>query len=228
MGQATTGSQNATGGRAMAQPATHTKREATTRQTLPRAAGCVKRIVGAAGRWLWHYKHTQLHTGAGMRGRNPLQVLRAFPEHAHLKDQLPGGGRDHGIMLVGGVRKELYSLVLHSGSAGIDAEYPENPAGCGGFLRALRRSLRPTRGTKPFRTSASWRARCAALCRTAITFATMTTGSGAIWTISPGATSEGCQAQRGGGPRGSRSAGRLSTRRSRLAVTGSARRRSSG
>jgi transposase InsO family protein len=36
-------------------------------------------------RWLWHYNHTRLHTGAGMLGRTPLQVLRTFPEHAEIK-----------------------------------------------------------------------------------------------------------------------------------------------
>lgn len=32
----------------------------------------------AFGRWLWHYNHTRLHTGAGMRGRTPLQALQGF------------------------------------------------------------------------------------------------------------------------------------------------------
>jgi len=32
----------------------------------------------AFARWLWHYNHTRVHTGAGMRGRTPLQALRAF------------------------------------------------------------------------------------------------------------------------------------------------------
>lgn len=36
-------------------------------------------------RWLWHYNHARVHTGAGMHGRTPLQALRAFPEFAHLK-----------------------------------------------------------------------------------------------------------------------------------------------
>jgi transposase InsO family protein len=38
----------------------------------------------ARARWLAHYNHTRLHTGAGMNGRTPLQVLRAFPEYAHI------------------------------------------------------------------------------------------------------------------------------------------------
>lgn len=39
----------------------------------------------AFARWLWHYNHTRLHTGAGMQGRTPLQVLRAFPDHAQIR-----------------------------------------------------------------------------------------------------------------------------------------------
>jgi len=39
----------------------------------------------AFARWLWHYNHARVHTGTGMQGRTPLQVLRAFPEYAHLK-----------------------------------------------------------------------------------------------------------------------------------------------
>ena len=36
-------------------------------------------------RWLWHYNHGRIHTGNGMRGRTPLEALRAFREYAHLK-----------------------------------------------------------------------------------------------------------------------------------------------
>jgi transposase InsO family protein len=36
-------------------------------------------------RWLWHYNHTRLHTGAGMHGRTPLQALRAFEEYQDIK-----------------------------------------------------------------------------------------------------------------------------------------------
>lgn len=32
----------------------------------------------AFARWLWHYNHTRVHPGAGLRGRTPLQALRAF------------------------------------------------------------------------------------------------------------------------------------------------------
>jgi len=39
----------------------------------------------AFARWLWHYNHTRLHTGAGMDGRTPLQVLRTFAETADLR-----------------------------------------------------------------------------------------------------------------------------------------------
>jgi len=39
----------------------------------------------AFARWLWHDTHTRLHTGAGMRGRTPLAVLRAFPEYAQIR-----------------------------------------------------------------------------------------------------------------------------------------------
>lgn len=39
----------------------------------------------AFARWLWHYNHTRIHTGAGMGGRTPLQVLRAFPEYARIR-----------------------------------------------------------------------------------------------------------------------------------------------
>lgn len=39
----------------------------------------------AFARWLWHYNHTRAHTGAGMQGRTPLQVLRSFAEYAPTK-----------------------------------------------------------------------------------------------------------------------------------------------
>jgi transposase InsO family protein len=39
----------------------------------------------AFARWLWHYNHTRVHTGAGMRGRTPLQALRPFPEYAQIR-----------------------------------------------------------------------------------------------------------------------------------------------
>ncbi len=39
----------------------------------------------AFARWLWHYNHTRLHTGARMQGRTPLQVLQAFPAYAGVK-----------------------------------------------------------------------------------------------------------------------------------------------
>jgi transposase InsO family protein len=39
----------------------------------------------AFARWLWHYNHTRLHTGAGMLGRTPLQVLRAFEAYRDVK-----------------------------------------------------------------------------------------------------------------------------------------------
>jgi transposase InsO family protein len=32
-------------------------------------------------RWLWHYNHARVHTGTGMQGRTPLQVLRSFAEY---------------------------------------------------------------------------------------------------------------------------------------------------
>jgi transposase InsO family protein len=35
--------------------------------------------------WLWHYNHTRLHTGAGMDGRTPLQMLRTFKQYGHIK-----------------------------------------------------------------------------------------------------------------------------------------------
>jgi transposase InsO family protein len=38
----------------------------------------------AFGRWLWHYNHARVHTGAGMRGRPSLQALRAFEPYAHI------------------------------------------------------------------------------------------------------------------------------------------------
>jgi transposase InsO family protein len=38
----------------------------------------------AFARWLWHYNHTRLHTGAGTGGRTPLQVFRTFAETADL------------------------------------------------------------------------------------------------------------------------------------------------
>lgn len=37
-------------------------------------------------RWLWHYNHTRLHTGAGMHGRTPLQQLQTFPAYAEIKE----------------------------------------------------------------------------------------------------------------------------------------------
>ena len=37
-------------------------------------------------RWLWHYNHTRLHTGAGMQGRTPLQQLRTFHAYAAIKE----------------------------------------------------------------------------------------------------------------------------------------------
>ncbi len=39
----------------------------------------------AFARWLWHYNHSRVHTGAQMQGRTPLQVLRAFPVYAAIK-----------------------------------------------------------------------------------------------------------------------------------------------
>ncbi len=39
----------------------------------------------AFARWLWHYNHTRLHTGAGMHGRTPLQVLRSFADYREVK-----------------------------------------------------------------------------------------------------------------------------------------------
>ncbi len=39
----------------------------------------------AFARWLWHYNHTRLHTGGGMRGRTPLQLLRTFEEYKAIK-----------------------------------------------------------------------------------------------------------------------------------------------
>lgn len=39
----------------------------------------------AFGRWLWHYNHGRIHTGTGMRGRTPLQVLRSFDEYKTIK-----------------------------------------------------------------------------------------------------------------------------------------------
>ena len=36
-------------------------------------------------RWLWHYNHARVHTGAGMGGRTPLQVLRSFEEFTPVK-----------------------------------------------------------------------------------------------------------------------------------------------
>jgi len=39
----------------------------------------------AFARWLWHYNHTRLHTGAGMQARTPLQALRAFKEYWDVK-----------------------------------------------------------------------------------------------------------------------------------------------
>jgi transposase InsO family protein len=39
----------------------------------------------AFGRWLWHYNHTRIHTGAGMQGRTPLQALRAFEAYREVK-----------------------------------------------------------------------------------------------------------------------------------------------
>lgn len=44
----------------------------------------------AFARWLWHYNHTRLHTGAGMLGRTPLEALRAFPAYVQLRS-LPCG-----------------------------------------------------------------------------------------------------------------------------------------
>ena len=38
-------------------------------------------------RWLWHYNHTRVHTGAGMQGRTPLQMLRAFSEYAQVRSR---------------------------------------------------------------------------------------------------------------------------------------------
>ncbi len=39
----------------------------------------------AFGRWLWHSNHARIHTGTGMRGRTPLQVLRSFVEYQAIK-----------------------------------------------------------------------------------------------------------------------------------------------
>jgi transposase InsO family protein len=53
-----------------------------------RRYGTRAELQQAFARWLWHYNHTRLHMGAGMQGRSPLQVLRAFPEYRdvrHLK-----------------------------------------------------------------------------------------------------------------------------------------------
>lgn len=36
-------------------------------------------------RWLWHYNHTRIHTGAGMAGRTPLQALRSFEAYRDIK-----------------------------------------------------------------------------------------------------------------------------------------------
>jgi putative transposase len=36
-------------------------------------------------RWRDDYNHTRLRTGAGMRGRTPLRVLRAFEEYRAVK-----------------------------------------------------------------------------------------------------------------------------------------------
>ncbi len=36
----------------------------------------------AFARWLYHYNHRRLHTGAGMQGRTPLPVLQSFPAYA--------------------------------------------------------------------------------------------------------------------------------------------------
>lgn len=36
-------------------------------------------------RWLAHYNHTRVHTGHGMAGRTPLQVLRTFEEYRTIK-----------------------------------------------------------------------------------------------------------------------------------------------
>ena len=36
-------------------------------------------------RWLWHYNHTRLHTGAGMASRTPLQALRSFEAYRDTK-----------------------------------------------------------------------------------------------------------------------------------------------
>lgn len=52
----------------------------TLRQYATRVA-----LERAFGRWLWHYNHARIHTGAGMRGRTPLQALRAFEPYAHIK-----------------------------------------------------------------------------------------------------------------------------------------------
>ena len=39
----------------------------------------------AFARWLYHYNHARLHTGTGMQGRTPLQVLRSFAEYKAIK-----------------------------------------------------------------------------------------------------------------------------------------------
>ncbi len=39
----------------------------------------------AFARWLFQYNHARIHTGAGMQGRTPLEVLRAFPAYAQIR-----------------------------------------------------------------------------------------------------------------------------------------------
>jgi transposase InsO family protein len=51
------------------------RQRSTTRADLRRAFA----------RWLWHYNHTRVHTGAGMHGRTPLQVLHAFTAYRAIK-----------------------------------------------------------------------------------------------------------------------------------------------
>ena len=50
-----------------------------------RRYGTRAELQRAFARWLWHYNHTRLHTGAGMQGRTPLQALRAFEEYRDVK-----------------------------------------------------------------------------------------------------------------------------------------------
>ena len=64
------------------------QRSAETEESLPSGRSGVKTradLQRAFARWLWHYNHTRLHTGAGMQGRTPLQALRAFEQYRDVK-----------------------------------------------------------------------------------------------------------------------------------------------